>query len=118
MQNNRQDERVPIKLRVDCKCKDNYVFEYSKNLSQSGIYLTTKKPLPPGTKINLQFSIDPDKKKEINILGQVIWVNKPTNTQDPTFQPGMGIKFINTDEKTKDSIKNLIKRIAVLKGVI
>jgi uncharacterized protein (TIGR02266 family) len=112
----RKEKRIPIKLRVDYQCKDNYLFTYSKNLSKNGIFITTKDPLSPGTKLELQFTLS-EPKKNINVLGEVIWINEK-NKNDPHNQPGMGIKFVNLDIASKDLIEAEIKRVAVLEGVI
>ena len=112
----RKEHRIPIKLRVDYQDRDNYLFTYSRNLSKNGIFITTKNPLIPGTKLELQFTLS-EPKKMIKVLGEVIWINE-TNHKDPENQPGMGIKFINLDLASRDQIEANLKRIAVLKGVI
>ncbi len=111
----RKTKRVPIRLRVDYQCKDNYLFEYSSNLSEHGIFITTANPLQPGTKLELQFSIN-EGKDEIHTTGEVIWVNKPTH--DSSSNAGMGVRFLDIDDDSQEKLKNLIKRIAVLKGVL
>ncbi|MFH1728208.1 MAG: TIGR02266 family protein [Pseudomonadota bacterium] len=114
----RETTRVPVKLRVDYKCKDNFLFEFSSNLSQNGIFVTTNKPLDPGTRLDVQFKLEADMSDAhtVNALGEVIWVNIPKDKKGKALdgQVGMGIRFLNLDELSKDKIKALVKRIAVL----
>ena len=74
----RESNRVPVNIRVDYACADNYLFEFSSNLSANGIFIKTDSPLEPGTRLTLHFSIN-EGKDEIKSSGEVMWVNKPKN---------------------------------------
>ena len=111
----RKSKRVPLNIRVDYACSDNYLFEYSSNLSAHGIFIKTDAPLDPGTKLTLHFSIN-EGKDEIKTKGEVIWINRPSNGREN--QGGMGVKFTNLSVESESKLRNLVKRIAVLKGVL
>ena len=112
----RKDNRVELQLMVDYKCEDNFLFEYSSNLSQNGIFLLTQKPLSPGTRLELRFDIEDqsDAPYTIKVLGEVIWVNVLKTRKSSADQVGMGIKFVNLDAVSKEKIRALVKRIAIL----
>lgn len=112
----RVKRRVPIKMRVDYKCEDNFVIEYSTNISESGIFIKSTTPQPVGTKVELTFSpYDKNDGDEIRAHGEVIWVNEYKRDEDEKNQnPGMGIKFIHLSDKSREKIINLVKRIAIL----
>lgn len=104
----RKTPRVPIQLKVDVESpNEHYLFEYSSNLSQNGIFIQSTEPLDPGTKVNIQFSL-PDSYL-IRTRGEVIWVN-----DEEEEEPGMGIKFIGLDEKDREMILNSLKKLAIL----
>jgi type IV pilus assembly protein PilZ len=104
----RQDIRIPIALKVDMEVpNDHYLFEYSTNLSQSGIFIQTDDPLEPGTLVQLQFTL-PDAHL-IRTRGEVMWVN-----EDDEVEPGMGIKFMGLSLEDRERILTAIKKIAIL----
>lgn len=106
--NKRQDIRVPIQLKVDVESPNNhYLFEYSANLSQSGIFIHTADPLNPGTQVQLNFTL-PDA-YSIRTRGEVIWVN-----DEDEVDPGMGIKFLGLSLQDRERILTALKKIAIL----
>jgi len=104
----RRAPRIPIQIKVDVEMpNDHYLFEYSSNLSQSGIFIHSEDPLDPGTLVNIQFAL-PDS-GQIRTRGEVIWVN-----EDEEEESGMGIKFIGLAEKDRELILNCLKKLAIL----
>jgi type IV pilus assembly protein PilZ len=106
-------KRIPMKFQVDWEKEGNFLFENATNISEHGIFIETRAPMAPGTKINLQFKL-PDAAGKIEVLGEVIWTNpvRPGHVENPN--PGMGIRFVNLKEIDKETILSLIKRLAVL----
>lgn len=109
----RAAQRVMLQLHVDYACKDNFVFEYTANLSQSGIFIQTEKPFNPGTQLELQFSPKENPETVICVKGEVLWINE-NDAADGSKKAGMGIKFVNVSEATRLKITSLVKRLAVL----
>jgi len=109
----RQSPRVPIKLKVDCQCEGNFLFENATNISEHGIFIETDSPMDKGTVIDLQFTL-PDNEQKIEVRGEVIWTNPLRPAPKDNHNPGMGIRFVNLKEIDKETILSLIKRIAVL----
>ncbi len=106
--NKRQDVRVPIQLKVDVESPNShYLFEYSSNLSQSGIFIHTGDPLNPGTQVQLNFTL-PDQ-YFIRTRGEVIWVN-----DEEELEQGMGIKFLGLSLQDRERILTALKKIAIL----
>ncbi len=96
-------------MRVDWKCEGHFLFENATNISEHGIFVEINKPLPPGTLLNLEFSL-PDSKEKIKAMGEVIWVNSLKGDSNP----GMGVRFVNLNDIDRETILTLIKKIAVL----
>ena len=104
----RKEPRIPIQLKVDVESpNEHYLFEYSSNLSQNGIFIQSTDPLPAGTLVNIQFSLP--EAPLIRTRGEVIWVN-----EDEEEEPGMGVKFIGLKEDDRETILNCLKKLAIL----
>lgn len=104
----RHDVRIPIQLKVDVESpNEHYLFEYSSNLSENGIFIQTTDPLDPGTLVNIQFSL-PDQHL-IRTRGEVMWV-----AMDDEEECGMGVKFIGLQVDDRNRILMALKKLAVL----
>ncbi|HLG19904.1 MAG TPA: TIGR02266 family protein [Bdellovibrionota bacterium] len=109
----RGSKRIPVKLKVDCQCEGNFLFENATNISEHGIFIETTEPMSAGTMVDLQFTL-PEERKAVEVLGEVIWTNPVRPNRQQNHNPGMGIRFVNMKEVDKEKILTLIKRIAVL----
>lgn len=108
---NRKEPRIPIQLKVDIESpNDHYLFEYSSNLSQNGIFIQSMEPLPSGTLVNIQFFLP--ESCWIRTRGEVIWTNN--DEEEDEEEMGMGVKFIGLDEKDREMILNCLKKLAIL----
>jgi type IV pilus assembly protein PilZ len=105
-------ERVLVNIEVDYRCNDTFLFAYITDLSAMGIFVKTTEPLPPGTRLNLRFK--PLGGPEINVEGQVVWVNSHRPGDPDNINPGMGIQFVDLDAQTQDRITGLVKTFAYL----
>ncbi len=113
-QNKRQAKRVTTKhLKVDWASEGNFLFENATNISEHGIFIETKKPMDPGTRINLQFQV-PDTSEKLEVMGEVIWTNPMRPEAGENHNPGMGIRFVNLRDIDRETILSLVKRLAVL----
>jgi len=111
----RQDSRIVLKARVDYELlsEDTFLFEYTSNVSQGGIFLSTRNPLPQGTRLRLRFNLPGEKRSEIIVTGQVVWVNeyKPGGRN---LNPGMGVAFLDLNPDDRQAIAQLIRRTVML----
>ena len=105
----RSEPRHPVRLEVNYRCGDSYLFSKSSNLSEMGIFLTTSTPLGTGTRIELSFA-DPGGAEPIYALGEVMW----TLEAAPGVEPGMGVRFIDPTPETRARIKAIIRTMAYL----
>lgn len=105
----RTSERHPIKLDVNYKHGETYLFSRSSNLSELGIFLVTQTPLANGSRIELQFS-PPDGGEPIQVVGEVMWIERGGGGKEP----GMGVRFVNPTPETRQRLKALIRTIAYL----
>lgn len=108
----RKSVRYKVKMQVDYKCGENFLFSYIDNISELGIFISTKKPLKAGSRLLLRFS-PPTGEEPFEVKGEVVWVN-PYRKNGENINPGMGIKFVGLTELQKRKIKELITTIAYL----
>jgi len=104
--------RVLVDLEVDYASEDNYLFAYITDISETGIFVRTTTPEPPGTNLNLRFRIDDG--PQIQVEGTVIWVNPFRPNNKDNLHPGMGIRFVELDDERKDRLLELVRRFAYL----
>lgn len=104
--------RVLVDLDVDYRSEDTYLFASSRDISETGIFVRTIEPLPPGTQLNLRFRPDDDEVLELE--GEVIWVNPYRPDALANLDPGMGVRFVALRTAVRHRLLELIRRIAYI----
>jgi len=104
----RRAPRVFVDVKVDYASEENYLFAYITDISATGIFVRTTTPEQPGTLLNLRFA------DEIECEGEVIWVNPYRPGAPDNLHPGMGIRFVDIDDKMRARLLELIRRFAYL----
>lgn len=94
----RGDERVTINKEFESF--DAFIQEYVTNISRTGVFIKSNKPLAVGTLVNLRFTVIMDDIETIEGVGEVVRVEK-----DP---PGMGVVFRELSAYSKDLIEKLL----------
>jgi uncharacterized protein (TIGR02266 family) len=104
----RTNKRVPAKFKINYIHGGDYLISYSKDLSVDGMFIYTKDPPSVGETTELTFSIG--KIDRISVDAKVIWVN----TSELETEAGMGVQFINPPLFLKETILEIVNKIAVL----
>jgi hypothetical protein len=94
----RSDERVTINKEFESF--DAFIQEYVTNISRTGVFIKSVKPLPIGTQVNLKFTVIMEDIETIEGVGEVVRVE-----QDPS---GMGVVFRELSGYSKDLIEKLL----------
>ncbi len=68
----------------------------SSNLSLTGVFIRTRKPLSPGTPVRIVVELAEN--NTIELAGIVVWASKTGNTG---FKDGMGIKLTSVPDAYK-----------------
>jgi uncharacterized protein (TIGR02266 family) len=94
----RRFPRTPLSLLVQYRFNsfEDFLAEYSVNISPGGMFIKTDKPLEQGTMVYLQFTLK-DGSRLIEGMGKVVWVNA-VGMKDRV--PGMGVEFVNFDDES------------------
>jgi uncharacterized protein (TIGR02266 family) len=103
--NRRKHQRTPLSLLVQYRFNsfEDFLAEYSVNLSPGGMFISTDEPREEGSMIYLQFSLL-DGSRLIEGLGKVVRVNPPG---DQSRTAGMGVEFVNFDEESMALINEI-----------
>ena len=105
----RSRPRHAIRVEVNYRCGDTYLYSRSSNMSEMGIFLTTPSPVGVGARIELGFS-NTGGAEPIRVLGEVVWVQEA----GPGVEPGLGVRFIDPSPATRARIRELIRTMAYL----
>ncbi len=91
----RKYPRYSTAIKVTFKSQEQFVQEYTKDISKGGIFIATEKPLPVNSRVELIISI-PNLSGEIKVIGEVVHTVTNDNTSVKTYDrvAGMGIQFI------------------------
>ena len=104
-QERRKFPRKPLSLLVQFRFNtfENFLAEYSDNISLGGIFIRTETPKEKGSIIYLQFSLE-DGEQLIEGVGPVVHVNEPGVAGRV---PGMGVEFMNFDDASMRLIEEI-----------
>jgi type IV pilus assembly protein PilZ len=86
MDDKRQHPRVPVAFKVAYRSKGDLQKDLVTDLSPGGLFVRTSKPLPIGTEVDLEVSLD-DADVPMHVRGKVIWLRQRHGPE------GMGIQF-------------------------
>ncbi len=94
----RKHARTPLNVLVQFRFDtfEDFLAEYSLNISPGGIFIRTDEPREQGSIIYLQFTLR-DGSRLIEGMGRVVRVNPSGDASKPS---GMGIEFINFDDES------------------
>ncbi len=101
-------ERIPIQLLVDYKAGGNYLFDFSHDLGEGGIFIQTESPKEQGDLVDLTFTL-PDSKETISTRGKVIWVQNPVSGRSD-LRAGMGVQFEAFSQEDRKALEAFVKR--------
>jgi type IV pilus assembly protein PilZ len=109
--NRRDEERVPIELRVEYKRINSFFADYTRNISRGGTFIRTDRPLDIGTEFVFRLQI-PSLTDPLRLQGKVQWVVQPDAATDD--QPaGMGIGFVYQDEAERQRVEGSVAKLMV-----
>lgn len=100
----RAHKRCNLSLKVTYQSFDRFISEYTKNVSNGGMFIKTKTHHEPGSKINLFLHV-PGLREPMKILVEVVHSNF---SDDNDETKGIGIKFIEIDDTSRKILINYI----------
>lgn len=103
----RKDVRIPFATSVEVRFEefDEFVSQFSENLSLSGMFLRTTRPHPEGSNLEFEFEVSTGQPL-IRGVGEVVW----TRERQAGGPPGMGVRFLSLDSQSRKLIRWLLDR--------
>ena len=94
----RKYPRTPLSILVQFRFDsiEEFLAEYSLNISPGGIFIRTNEPRPRDSMIYIQFLLN-DGTRLIEGMGKVVRSNR---IDSPSRPAGMGIEFVNFDQES------------------
>ncbi len=109
--NRRKNSRLEWEMDVDFEVSvdgpHTFFSGFTQDISTGGVFLATHQIYPIGTEIKISLSVNGEK-LELNSI--VRWVRKQESISSPDLSPGMGLQFIDPDEKQVKVIEEFVKK--------
>lgn len=108
----RQSKRTPVTLKIKFKSAtlDQFIERYAIDVSQGGIFIRTKDPLPVGTTMRFEFQLR-DASPLIMGEGTVVWIREHSPNQ-AGVAPGMGVRFDRITESSQTVLDQILSQKA------
>ncbi|OGW33654.1 MAG: hypothetical protein A2X59_01250 [Nitrospirae bacterium GWC2_42_7] len=101
----REDKRCETTLKVNYTNFDNFLTEYTKNVSSGGMFIKTKVQHKIDSDICLYLHV-PGLQEAIKIVAKVVHLNF-LNVSDE--EAGIGVQFTDIDEESRQSLIGFIR---------
>jgi len=105
----RERTRFPVRIDVNYRHGDTYLYSRSSNVSELGIFLVSENPAQKGARLALEFHI-PHVRNPISVTGKVAWVEDGQSGAER----GMGIQFVDLTPEQQKQIRSLIRTVAFI----
>jgi uncharacterized protein (TIGR02266 family) len=103
----RKNLRAPLMvLRVRVDDGRKVFFGYAKNISRSGLFISTTNPREPGTCFQVEVPLPAPVHRKLLCTCEVVW--KRDFTANALYEPGMGLKFLDLPESQAEEIHRWI----------
>ncbi|MFH0903134.1 MAG: TIGR02266 family protein [Pseudomonadota bacterium] len=101
----RREARVPLTLRVEYNTANQFLTDYTENVSRGGTFVLTDRCLPVGTPLEASLSF-PGLIKPFTLCGTVKWVRT-----GPDGERGVGVQFDSLSPEVASNLDTLVQRI-------
>lgn len=98
--NKRRQIRAPLAMKAMIRKGDEFVPCQVLNLSEGGVFIMKKAPLPMGTDVHLLLSLQ-EVETPLELTGKVVYVVEKARGKHP---PGMGIQFNELKPGTREKL--------------
>lgn len=104
---NRTTARVPLRIKVEYACLDDFLDDYTANLSLGGMFVRTDTPMPVDTTFRIRFRL-PDRISLIEATATVKWVVEPDDRAG--LASGMGVAFDGLSASDERAIQRWLRQ--------
>jgi type IV pilus assembly protein PilZ len=104
----RRSERLYHELPVAYRSVGSFLTDWATNISQGGLFINTRKPLPVGTAVRLIIQL-PGAAFPFDMEGRVTRVAEWDNRSN--VAPGMAVEFTDLDRAKRAVIEEFVGRL-------
>ena len=102
--------RYNAKFAVRFATVQDFVLEYAANISAGGVFVHTEVPPPLKTVVRVEMEL-PGSSQPVAARGVVVHRVLPEDATAKGTIPGMGVQFIDADDRFRDRIDDAIDHI-------
>jgi uncharacterized protein (TIGR02266 family) len=103
----RQHRRSPILLKVAYRNAQDFLIDYTENISAGGMFIITEEAFEVGNVLDFEISF-PGLLSPIPIKGMVKWCRPASSPDEPA---GIGVQFIMEDTASQGPLSTLVARL-------
>lgn len=106
----RTQPRAPLALKVRYTTPEGKQFDsLTGGIGGGGLFIESGAPLSPGTELTVEFALPDRPTEKLKAKAKVAWArHKPERY---LLFPGMGIQFMDIDEKIQDDLVSLVEAL-------
>jgi len=106
VQPDRRYPRLSMEVAVDMSTEHNFYTGLTENISEGGVFIATRDPIPLGTEVKVKIRLPHNDPFELE--GQVCWLREYNEFTDE-MAPGVGVAFASLAEDARRAIENFIR---------
>ncbi|HET8733133.1 MAG TPA: TIGR02266 family protein [Anaeromyxobacteraceae bacterium] len=104
----RRANRLEHELPVAYRSVGSFLTDWATNISQGGMFINTRSPLPVGTDVKILIQL-PTMEFPVGLSGKVMRVVE--HDRAAQVAPGMAIQFTDVDPSRREQIESLVERL-------
>lgn len=106
--NKRQSTRLHHELPVAYRSVGSFLTDWATNISQGGLFINTRKPLPVGSEVKVLIQL-PGAAFPFDITGRVTRIEAVGNRANAA--PGMAVEFTELDRAKREKIETFVQKL-------
>jgi uncharacterized protein (TIGR02266 family) len=106
--NQRKSNRLYHELPVAYRSVGSFLTDWATNISQGGLFINTRHPLPVGTQVKILIQL-PVAAFPVDLVGRVTRVTEFGN--EANVMPGMGIEFTDVDAPKREQLEAFVQKL-------
>ena len=104
----RRAARLHHEIAVAYRSVGSFLTDWATNISQGGMFINTRKPLPVGTEVRILIQL-PMVEFPVGLNGRVTRIAELDGQS--SVVPGMGIEFTDVDPSKRLQLESLVERL-------
>jgi len=107
-ENKRRATRLHHEIPVAYRSVGSFLTDWATNISQGGLFINTRKPLPVGTEVKILIQL-PGEAFPSHLDGRVTRVTDFDNRHN--LVPGMGIEFTSLEQARREELERFVQKL-------